>query len=571
MIVNYYTLRHIARDLDMKLAGAVIEEAFCQTKNEVLFSLMHGKDRWGLMVSCEPATNFVFLRGEVHRAKKNSVDVLARIRGSSVERVFIQPADREILLHCSNDQRVIIQLFGSKANILLVNNASVIVDAFLHRKDTVGARYMPRDHDLDVVPHNVEEFTVHLLSIGNVLLSAAVKKLFPLLNGTLIREACYRANLREQQLVAELGEKDRQKLYTAILELIEQLEAAPAPRIYHQAQPPAMFSTIPLTHIKPEREEGFDSIHDGIKTFLGTSRKQKSFLEEKEKLIHFLEQGIDRAERTLQKITVESRSLERASRYELFGRLLMTHLHRVEPRKKQVDVENIFSPSHEMVSIPLETNLSPAKNAEKYFQKAKKARAGAEEKARHKEETEEQWERLRDLLAEASAVQSSEQMPDFMVTHEKHLALVGYGYRARGANQEDTSVPFRTFTVAGGFLVWVGKSSENNDLLTMKYARPKDLWFHARASSGSHVVLRMGTGKGEPSKKAIDEAAGIAAFYSKMRNAKHVPVAMTLRKYVRKPKGAPPGTVTVERERLLFVEPRLPGAAQQSRATIVHE
>jgi len=125
-------------------------------------------------------------------------------------------------------------------------------------------------------------------------------------------------------------------------------------------------------------------------------------------------------------------------------------------------------------------------------------------------------------------------------------------------------VPFRTFTVAGGFLVWVGKSSENNDLLTMKYARPKDLWFHARGSSGSHVVLRMGTGKGEPSRKAIDEAAGIAAFYSKMRNAKHVPVAMTLRKYVRKPKGAPPGTVSVERERLLFVEPRLPGATRGS-------
>ena len=564
MIANYYTLRHIAHDLDVKLAGAVIEEAFCQTKNEVLFSLRLGRDRYGLLVSCEPAMNFVFLRGEVHRAKKNSVNVLPQIQGASIEHVFIQPADREILLHCSNNQRVIIQLFGAKANVLHLNNAGVVVDAFLHPKDTVGTQYVPGAHDPSVVPHNVEEFTVHLQSIGNVLLSAAVKKLFPLLNGTLIREACYRANLSEQQLVAELGKKDQQRLLTAILELIEQLEGAPAPRIYHHARLPATFSTIPLVHIKPTREEQCDSLHDGIKTFLGSSRKQKHFLEEKERLIHFLEQGIGRAERTLAKITVESRSLERASRYELFGKLLMAHLHQMQPRKKQADVENIFSSAREIVNIPLEANLSPAKNAEKYFQKAKKARAGTEEKGKHKEETEDQWERLRDLLAEASAVQSAEQMAAFMATHDKHLAQIGYGSRARGVNQEDTLVPFRTFTVAGGFLVWVGKSSENNDLLTMKYARPKDLWFHARGSSGSHVVLRMGTGKGEPSRKAIDEAAGIAAFYSKMRNAKHVPVAMTLRKYVRKPKGAPPGTVSVERERLLFVEPRLPGATRGS-------
>ena len=106
--------------------------------------------------------------------------------------------------------------------------------------------------------------------------------------------------------------------------------------------------------------------------------------------------------------------------------------------------------------------------------------------------------------------------------------------------------------------MWAGKSSQNNDLLTMKHARPNDLWFHARGSGGSHVVLKSGSGKGEISKRAIEEAASIAAYYSKMKNASTVPVAMTERKYVRKPKGAPPGTVTLEREKVLFVEPRLP-------------
>jgi predicted ribosome quality control (RQC) complex YloA/Tae2 family protein len=112
--------------------------------------------------------------------------------------------------------------------------------------------------------------------------------------------------------------------------------------------------------------------------------------------------------------------------------------------------------------------------------------------------------------------------------------------------------------VEGGFEVWAGKSSENNDLLTLHHAKPNDLWFHARGSSGSHVLLKVGSGKGEPGKKAKEQAAGIAAYYSKMKNAKMVPVAMTEKKYVRKPKGAPPGTVVLEREKVVFAEPSLP-------------
>jgi len=89
-----------------------------------------------------------------------------------------------------------------------------------------------------------------------------------------------------------------------------------------------------------------------------------------------------------------------------------------------------------------------------------------------------------------------------------------------------------------------------------------DLWFHARGASGSHVVLRVGTGVGDPSKEAKEAAAAIAAYYSKQRNAKYVPVAMTERKYVRKPKGSPPGTVAIDREKVMVVTPKLPEGAK---------
>jgi predicted ribosome quality control (RQC) complex YloA/Tae2 family protein len=117
---------------------------------------------------------------------------------------------------------------------------------------------------------------------------------------------------------------------------------------------------------------------------------------------------------------------------------------------------------------------------------------------------------------------------------------------------------FRVFTVDGGFEVWAGKNSANNDLLTLRYAKPDDLWFHARGGSGSHVVLKAHSGKGEPGKRAREQAAGIAAYYSKMKTSGTVAVAMTEKAFVRKPRGSAPGTVVIEREKVIFAQPALP-------------
>ncbi len=111
------------------------------------------------------------------------------------------------------------------------------------------------------------------------------------------------------------------------------------------------------------------------------------------------------------------------------------------------------------------------------------------------------------------------------------------------------------YEVTGGFTVLVGRADSDNDLLTHKIARPWDLWFHSGQSAGSHVVLVKGSAKASPPKEALLEAAALAAHYSKARNAGLVPVIYTERRYVRKPRRAPAGLVTCEREKTIFVRP----------------
>jgi predicted ribosome quality control (RQC) complex YloA/Tae2 family protein len=117
---------------------------------------------------------------------------------------------------------------------------------------------------------------------------------------------------------------------------------------------------------------------------------------------------------------------------------------------------------------------------------------------------------------------------------------------------------FRIFKLPDGYEVWVGKDSKANDLLSMKYAAQNDLWFHVRGTSGSHTILKIPEDAGVIPKEYIKTAASVAAYYSKAKNAKTIPVAYTQAKNVQKYKGAESGSVIIKGEKVIKVEPGLP-------------
>ncbi len=99
-----------------------------------------------------------------------------------------------------------------------------------------------------------------------------------------------------------------------------------------------------------------------------------------------------------------------------------------------------------------------------------------------------------------------------------------------------------------------GRTDAANDQLSLRLARPGDLWFHIRGMPGSHVVLRVPPGE-TPDRATRELAAGIAAYHSKARTAGTVAVSCTEARHVSKPRGAPPGTVTIRKESVLKVRP----------------
>lgn len=198
MVSNYYTLRFLAADLDRTLRGSKIDEAFCQSKNELQIALATQEESRCLTVSCEPSMNFIFLRGQASRAKRNSIDVFRPLWGRVVRQVSLRPGDRELIVECDGDVRLLIRLFGSKSNVLLIDEQHTVLDAFLNAKGLRGTVISASEGERLLEVPDVDDFRKRLRLIGSIVLPAAIKKLSPLFNTTLIRELCYREGKRSK-------------------------------------------------------------------------------------------------------------------------------------------------------------------------------------------------------------------------------------------------------------------------------------------------------------------------------------------------------------------------------------
>ena len=144
--------------------------------------------------------------------------------------------------------------------------------------------------------------------------------------------------------------------------------------------------------------------------------------------------------------------------------------------------------------------------------------------------------------------------------------------RSTGAPPERGAAPEahpRRYRTSDGWSVWAGRNNHENDLLSHRLAAQNDLWFHAHGYAGAHVLLRREGRKEEPSQRAVLEAAAVAAYWSKGKTARKVPVVCTLAKFVSKARGAPAGQAVIRRERTLMVEPALLPEEDQAPSPVV--
>jgi len=277
------------------------------------------------------------------------------------------------------------------------------------------------------------------------------------------------------------------------------------------------------------------------------------------KALRALTRQIRKWEKVRERATDALEKREEAGRLRKFGEIILANMGRLKRGAHEARLPDIYSADKREVAIPLEARLSPQANAEVYFKRAKKTLRRADRAAEQMEIALTKLKALSHLKNEAESPKTStRRMADLVESLTQEPAEKKKAETPVDVKAERLGIRPRRYVVAGGWTVLVGRSARENDVLTHRYAAPSDLWFHARQAQGSHVVLRKPKKKTQVPRDAIIRAAAIAAYYSKARTSKHVPVSYTEKRYVKKVKKGAPGTAAMLREKVIFVTPGLP-------------
>lgn len=254
---------------------------------------------------------------------------------------------------------------------------------------------------------------------------------------------------------------------------------------------------------------------------------------------------IRKREHTLAQMAREDKTLDRAQRAEQFGHILLAHPHAAPAAGESVvRLPDLFGDGAE-VAIPVDPDKTMAENASDYYGRSVKGKRRAASLEERRTGVEAELEILRQAEENLQGVRTAKELKQWET--------------AIGAERLDErpAAPYRQVDL-DGFRLWIGRNARSNDRV-LADSHKEDLWMHARGVGGSHVVLRMEGSKQMPPASILERAAAAAAWHSQDRGASVVPVTVTRRKYVVKPKGGAPGAVKILNEQqVLHVSPESP-------------
>ena len=272
---------------------------------------------------------------------------------------------------------------------------------------------------------------------------------------------------------------------------------------------------------------------------------------------------------------------EKYREYQRYGELLKSQLHALKPRQSVVEVVDYYDPALPTLSLPLNELKDPVWNMEDYFRKYRKYLSAQEHLCPRLKKTQKEIESLKEDLVKLESeeleeivevptsgsahrlMKSSPLTLPFLPRGEGNVKKDGRQHMPSESNhqivkdQKGKTNPqtkhYRTFESFDGLSILVGKSAKDNDYLTLKVAKPDDLWLHARGCPGSHVVIRLDKATDVPH-ETLRDAATLALFYSDLKKSGKGEVIYTLRKFVKKSKGLKSGAVHVTREKSIWIE-----------------
>lgn len=456
---------------------------------------------------------------------------------------------------------LVVEIMGKHSNIIFCREDGMIIDSIKHISAQVSSvrEVLPgRDY---FIPETQEKSNP--LEAGRESFwETAYRKPMPVqkaiytsytgISPAIASELCHRANVDGNRPAEALSEDEKLHLYHHFSWMMEDVrEGNFTPNIVKKGKEPIDFAAVELTQYADLEAAPFGSISEVLETFYAAKNVYTRIRQKSVDLRKVVSTVLDRSRKKYDLQLKQLKDTEKREKYKVYGELINTYGYGLAENAKKLEALNYYT--NEMVSIPLDPQLTPQENAQKYFDKYNKLKRTFEALAELTQETKEEILHLESVSTSLDIATSED---DLTQIKEE---LIQFGYikkRAAGKKTKTKSKPFH-YLSSDGYHMYVGKNNFQNEELTFKFAVGNDWWFHAKGIPGSHVVVK--TNGDELPDRAFEEAGRLAAYYSKGRENDKVEIDYLEKKNVKKPNGSKPGFVVYYTNYSLVASPDISG------------
>lgn len=557
MAFDGITVAALVQELRDNLTGGRIAKIAQPEPDELLLTIKTPAGQRKLYISASASLPLIYLTDENKLSPMTAPNFCMLLRkhiGNGRITSISQPKlERIISLHIEHlnelgdlcEKKLIIEIMGKHSNIIFCDDKDMILDSIKHvsaqmssvREVLPGRTYFIPDtmEKSDPLSVNEKKF-LDTLKEKPVPLGKAIYTSFTGISPVIAEDICFLAGLDSQLPASELDEDTFLHLFRQFSYYMYDIRGCHFhPCIYYDGTSPKDFGAVALSHFSNYTKQEFTSISEVLNTYYATKNTLTRIRQKSADLRHVVQTALERNRKKYDLQKKQLRDTENREKYKVYGELIHTYGYNLAPNSRELTALNYYT--NEEITIPLDPTLTPAENAQKYFNKYNKQKRTFEALTELIQETADDIHYLESIsnsldiaLTEADLIQIKEE-----------LMQTGYVRRKYTKKKEKiTSRPMH-YISSDGYHMYVGKNNLQNEELTFSFANGNDWWFHAKGAPGSHVIVK--TGGDELPDRTFEEAGRLAAYYSKNRGSDKVEIDYVEKKHVKKPNGSKPGFV----------------------------
>lgn len=454
-------------------------------------------------------------------------------------------------------KHLIIELMGKHSNIIFIDDSNKIIDSIKHisaqvssvREVLPGRDYFIPDTTGKINPLNTtfEEFCRNVFEKPCNIHKAIYTSLTGF-SPCISTEICYLSDIACEANARDLNENERIHLFHTFERIMDDVKSATfAPELILKNNEPVEYAAVKLSNYTECEHVPYDSICKLLSDYYAQKNTISRIHQKSADLRKIVSTILERDRKKMELLYKQLSDTEKREKYRIYGELINTYGYNIQEGAKSFTALNYYT--NEEISIPLDDTLTARENSVKYFDRYNKLKRTFEATNKLLVEVGEEIEHLESISNALDIAMYEEDLAQI----KEEMITCGYIKRNGHAKKERfTSKPFH-YVSSDGFHIYVGKNNLQNEELSFKEASGNDWWFHAKDVPGSHVIVK--TNGEELPDGTFEEAAALAAHYSRNKGLAKVEVDYTLKKNLKKPPAAKPGFVIYHTNYSMTISP----------------